>query len=347
MRPLILVAHLFFVSGVLAFSQECPPALYNSLPRDSEDWFYGAGKGVDAEAARQDALKNLIFQATGGGGGLPAEAFASLQQDHHDECRGEHYVLVRIKRSDVKRVLSDLARKNSRKDGLDQKIAKTDDLVRKLSQKLAAFEKAEQKAPVINIINNLPDNRPDERRGDGKKGDVDRFIPWFIGGGIILVVAAWLLRPHPPVIVMPHPGLPPGPNPPPAPPQNRDEVEAAMKPIRDDIKRGKIACALEKAKEACLSFSDQELSDLKEKLEAENDAASGKWFDGSRNIIRCPDHPQKEPGNSGLYGQRVQAIKKHLEGQKASGGHALEEPEAQLRAKNILAKWEANGNGGA
>ena len=96
-----LLAPLLLAWCASAFAQDCVPRFYNSEPRDSE-WFYGAGKGSDAAAARADALKHLAVKATGGEGVLPAQALAGWEQDDHQECGATPYVLARIENDRVR-----------------------------------------------------------------------------------------------------------------------------------------------------------------------------------------------------------------------------------------------------
>ena len=72
--------------------QACPPSWYSSLPRDGE-WYYGVGKGADAEAARENAHLNLEKQV----GGEPV----GWEQDDFQECQNEQYALVRVEKSRV------------------------------------------------------------------------------------------------------------------------------------------------------------------------------------------------------------------------------------------------------
>jgi hypothetical protein len=107
---------LILVSAAAAGAGECRPFWYDSLPRD-DDWYYGAGKGADAEAARRDARENLAVQAIGGGADIPVEALAGWEQDDHGECRGDFYALVRIGKAGVRKELAALASRAGAKSG--------------------------------------------------------------------------------------------------------------------------------------------------------------------------------------------------------------------------------------
>jgi hypothetical protein len=101
----IPAALLLSVCAASALAQDCVPRFFNSEPRDAE-WFYGAGKGADASAARDDALRRLAIKAAGGERVLPPEALAGWEQDDHGECAGTHYALARIEQARVRRNLA-------------------------------------------------------------------------------------------------------------------------------------------------------------------------------------------------------------------------------------------------
>jgi hypothetical protein len=103
-----------------------PPAFYGTLARDS-DWFYGVGKGPDADQARDAALANLAKQVTGhvvetpsvaAGAGqreaskglddLPTETglLAGWEQDDFRRCDGVSYVMVRIGKERIRKFLA-------------------------------------------------------------------------------------------------------------------------------------------------------------------------------------------------------------------------------------------------
>ncbi len=108
-----LLAALFLAGGVRALAQDCVPSFYNAEPRDA-DWYYGAGKGADADAARQDALDHLFLKVAGGEADIPRDVLAGWEQDDHGECRGVHYVIDRISKDRARRNMADaLKRKPS------------------------------------------------------------------------------------------------------------------------------------------------------------------------------------------------------------------------------------------
>jgi hypothetical protein len=100
MRAILI--QLLLAVAASAFAQDCVPKFYNAEPRDSE-WFYGAGKGGDAAAAREDALRHLAAKASGGAQAATDGTLAGWEQDDHGECGGAHYALVRIEQERVKR----------------------------------------------------------------------------------------------------------------------------------------------------------------------------------------------------------------------------------------------------
>jgi hypothetical protein len=88
------------------------PAFYEALPRD-DDWYYGAGKAADAGQARAAALASLAEQATGRSAGA-AESFsadtgllAGWEQDDAARCGGSSYVLIRIRKEQIRRALAE------------------------------------------------------------------------------------------------------------------------------------------------------------------------------------------------------------------------------------------------
>jgi hypothetical protein len=93
-----------------ALAQDCVPAFYNSEPRDDK-WYYGAGKGADSDAARQDALDHLFLKITGGAADIPRDVLAGWEQDDHGECRGVHYVIDRIEQARARRNLEELLKR--------------------------------------------------------------------------------------------------------------------------------------------------------------------------------------------------------------------------------------------
>jgi len=99
-----------------ALAQDCVPHFYNAEPRDA-DWFYGAGKGADASAARADALRHLAVKAAGGTAAVDDGTLAGWEQDDHGECGATHYALVRIEQDRVKRNLAGL-KKDDKTGGL-------------------------------------------------------------------------------------------------------------------------------------------------------------------------------------------------------------------------------------
>jgi len=106
----ILLAQSLLVFAALAFGQVCVPTFYNCEPRDSE-WYYGTGKGSDAQAARTDALSHLFVKVSGGQADIPMGVLAGWEQDDHGECRGAHYALVRIEKERAKRNMADALRR--------------------------------------------------------------------------------------------------------------------------------------------------------------------------------------------------------------------------------------------
>jgi hypothetical protein len=101
----LILALLLSAWTAPAIAQDCVPKFFNSEPRDSE-WFYGAGKGADASAAREDALRHLAVKASGGLAALDDDSLAGWEQDDHGECGGTHYALIRIEQDRVKRNLA-------------------------------------------------------------------------------------------------------------------------------------------------------------------------------------------------------------------------------------------------
>jgi hypothetical protein len=105
-----LLAASFLVCGARAFAQDCVPAFYNAEPRDAQ-WYYGAGKGADADAARRDALDHLYLKIAGGENDVPREVLAGWEQDDHGECRGVHYVIDRIEQERARRNLAEILKR--------------------------------------------------------------------------------------------------------------------------------------------------------------------------------------------------------------------------------------------
>lgn len=134
-----------------------PPVFYQSVPRDS-DWYYGVGKDIDTDRARDIALINLGKQVTGSlqgidsasmsqivemgvdrtrasetiGNLLPSSSLlAGWEQDDHSRCAGISYVLVRIEKIRVTRFLKEdqkfrdavVRGVNSRVDNLKEGVA--------------------------------------------------------------------------------------------------------------------------------------------------------------------------------------------------------------------------------
>lgn len=87
--------------------ETCEPVFYRSLPRD-RDWYYGVGKDRDTEKARAAALSSLAKQATGisTDGGALRGLVAGWEQDDQQSCRGVSYVLVRIQKKLVDRIVA-------------------------------------------------------------------------------------------------------------------------------------------------------------------------------------------------------------------------------------------------
>ena len=79
---------------------------YKAEPRDDE-WFYGAGKGLDSGSARDDALKHLLDKIGGGDASVPREVLSGWEQDDRGQCGGVRYALVRIRNSRARANLAD------------------------------------------------------------------------------------------------------------------------------------------------------------------------------------------------------------------------------------------------
>jgi hypothetical protein len=101
-----LLAQVLLIFAAPAFAQDCVPHFFNVEPRDSE-WFYGAGKGPDASAAREDALRHLTIKASGGKAALSEGTLAGWEQDDHGECGALHYALVRIEKDRVRKNIAE------------------------------------------------------------------------------------------------------------------------------------------------------------------------------------------------------------------------------------------------
>ncbi len=105
-RLTILLAAAVFAGAARALAQDCVPHFYNAEPRDDQ-WYYGAGKGADSDAARAAALDHLLLKVSGGETDIPRDVTAGWEQDDHGECRGVHYVIVRIGQERARRNLTE------------------------------------------------------------------------------------------------------------------------------------------------------------------------------------------------------------------------------------------------
>jgi len=105
-----LLAFLLIGAASRALAQDCVPTFYNSEPRDDK-WYYGAGKGADADAARKDALDHLYLKIAGGENNIPREVLEGWEQDDHGECRGVHYVIDRIEQERARQNMADILKR--------------------------------------------------------------------------------------------------------------------------------------------------------------------------------------------------------------------------------------------
>lgn len=110
----------------------CVPAFYRSLPRDAS-YYYGAGRGDTAAAARADAVHALASQAVVTDG---------WEQDDHGVCDGVYYALVRVEK--------EAAGKRKVSGKIETKLDEIAGGQRETNQRLAAL--ADKPAQVI-VVN--------------------------------------------------------------------------------------------------------------------------------------------------------------------------------------------------
>ena len=155
------------IFGATAMAEDCPPRFYVSLPRDNE-WHYGAGKGIDAEKAREDALQNLGKQVTGNLQDSDIEkivgpeqdrtavrqevadllptvqgALQGWEQDDRAQCKDGFYALVRVRQEQV----SQFVRENKQfrekvLEGLAQQLKALQGSMPEILKRLDALERS-------------------------------------------------------------------------------------------------------------------------------------------------------------------------------------------------------------
>lgn len=333
----ILLAIL--AAAPFASAQDCVPSWFNGLPRDNPGWLFATGKGSDAEAARKDAARNMSDRLSPLGEVRLAEVVAFAEQDGHQECEGRHYALLRVETSRVKNAL-DLARREV--------------LVSKSAAPAPAAPKDDKRAQIV--IHNVPPGRSEaldrlevrlqQLEKTAEQPKKDRQNPPLTALGALVVICVGLVGYRtffrfrdiadsaPTTIIVKHEGLE-SPLPSPARSTPDPELVRVIEAINKDVERNRLASAVERAHNACIRFSDAELAALRDRLRSKTEAEARAWIDGQRRQIRCPRHPDREPGNSGAEGQRLRAIKGHLMGENPPG-HRMDEAEADLMARMIL-----------
>lgn len=170
-RRIYLSVALAVLAAVAADAEDCaPPGFYQSLPRDQE-WYYGVARDANTESARDAAVRNLGKQVTGsvsewddafltkiaGPGRDRAKVTASLEelvpastilagweQDDSERCDGKSYVLVRVRKEQVRRYLMENKQFRSQLlDSLSRRVARIEGGLADLEERLARLEKGE------------------------------------------------------------------------------------------------------------------------------------------------------------------------------------------------------------
>ncbi len=190
----LIIAVLLNIQAGVAVAEQCPPGFYVSLPRDN-DWYYGAGKGIDPEQARNDALRHLGKQVTGDldywektdieklagpgqdritvseevGDLLPDSAikgvFQGWEQDDRAQCKEGYYAMVRVQKDKVDRFIRENRKfKDSLLEGLAKRLKQAEqdirllqaDLPRMRSMMEALGRKVEEQDRVIAKLQSKP-----------------------------------------------------------------------------------------------------------------------------------------------------------------------------------------------
>ena len=308
-----------------ADAQDCVPWWYEQPPRDGT-WLYAVGKGVDSQAARDEAVARIMQRVSGldpAASSELAQALLYLEPDDHQECGGIRYSMVRLELSRLERALAN-ARATPRlrsdpQDGMHERFDRM--------EKLLAEERRSRAAPTTTVIQHNWTPLP---RSDPDAGSRVAIVALSLMTLIVLYVI-WKHR---------HPSSPPVPPTPPQPPirpvvidEFDPEVDELIRLLTEYVDKGWYAYALETAKNGHLKKGDPRMIAWRERLEGECRAIAAQWIDGRSGLLRCPKHPRVT--FSAHTTERN--ILNHLRG---AGGDAIPDHEAELRARMIFTEWE-------